>query len=229
MTSAANENIMLDSPAGCLSNYKKTSYRSMSLCTYQVTMEDLLALEKGVEYETSVGESVDRERMRLLYTASIGHTSLAHLWVANVVIRSISPTILVIGANVCGRRVRKVVVDFGAMRDGGFYTRAEEDARISTSLFSNSATLSFRIPSACCDRKETTCSSYQYRNKLPISDSHMTKNPDLGPTYTHLPVIKRIDMFERINGGCLVRNIHGSLRIMDRTGGHTHNDTRFMV
>jgi hypothetical protein len=86
-------------------------------------MVDLLALEKGVENETSVGKPVDRERMRLLYTASIGHTSLAHVWVANVVIRPISPTILVFGADVRGRRVRKVVVDFGSMRDGGFYTQ----------------------------------------------------------------------------------------------------------
>jgi hypothetical protein len=74
-------------------------------------MVDLLALEKGVENETSVGKPVDRERMRLLYTASIGHTSLAHVWVANVVIRPISPTISVFGADVRGRRVRKVVVE----------------------------------------------------------------------------------------------------------------------
>ena len=70
-----------------------------------------MALEKGVEYETGVGECVERERVHLLYTASIGHTSLAHIWVANVVVRSISPTMLVFIADVRGWRVRKVVVD----------------------------------------------------------------------------------------------------------------------
>ena len=49
--------------------------------------------------------------MHLLHTASIGHTSLAHVWVTNVVVRAISTTILVFRADVRGRRVRKVVID----------------------------------------------------------------------------------------------------------------------
>jgi hypothetical protein len=93
--------------------------------------------------------------VHLLHTASIGHPSPAHIRVANVVIGAISRTILIFWADVGGRRVRKVVVDCDAMSNGSSYTRAAEpeDSRISTSLFSNSATLSFRIPSACCERK----------------------------------------------------------------------------
>ena len=92
--------------------------------------------------------------MHLLHTASIGHTGLAHIWVTNVVVGPISPTILVFGANVRGWWVRKIVVDCAVLSMSGIsHTQAKEDARISTSLVSNSATLSFRIPSACSERK----------------------------------------------------------------------------
>ena len=57
------------------------------------------------------------------------------------------------------------------------------------------------------------CSSY-HRKKRPISD--VTKIPDLGPTYTHLPVIERIDMLERVNGS---RLIHNSVRNRRLAGG----------
>jgi hypothetical protein len=72
---------------------------------------ELLAPEQGVEYKTGLGESVEWERVHLLHTASIGHTSLAHVWVANVVIGAISRTILIFSADVRGRRMRKVVVE----------------------------------------------------------------------------------------------------------------------
>ena len=122
----------------------------------------LFALEQGIEHETSVGECVARDRMLLLHTARIGRRSLAQVWDANVIIGAISRTILVIRADVRGRRVRKVVVDFvpDVPVSGGSDTRAGEYARISTSLVSNSATLPFRIPSACSERAATTCSSY---------------------------------------------------------------------
>ena len=50
--------------------------------------------------------------MCLLHTARIGHSSLAHVWVANIVVRAIGPTILVFRADVPSRWVRKVVIDF---------------------------------------------------------------------------------------------------------------------
>jgi hypothetical protein len=76
---------------------------------------NLLALEQSIEYETGVRKGVPRYRVRLLHTASIGHRSLAHVWVTNVVIGSISPTMLEFRADIRGRRVRKVVVDFVRM------------------------------------------------------------------------------------------------------------------
>ena len=73
---------------------------------------NLLAPKQGVEYETGVRQRVARDRVHLLHTASVGHTSLSHVWVTNVVIGPISPTILVFRANVRGWRVRKVVIDY---------------------------------------------------------------------------------------------------------------------
>jgi hypothetical protein len=73
---------------------------------------NLFALEQGVEHETSFGECVARDRVQLLHTARIGRRRLAHVWVANVIKGPISLTILVFRADVRGRRVRKVVVDF---------------------------------------------------------------------------------------------------------------------
>ncbi len=80
----------------------------MDCCTYQGTVErgsNLFAPEQGVEYETSIGECVARDRVRLLHTACIRRSSLAHVWVANVVIGPITRTILVIRADVRGRGV----------------------------------------------------------------------------------------------------------------------------
>ena len=66
---------------------------------------------------------------------------------------------------------------------------AREDARISTSLVSNAATWSFRIPSAFSERKEMMYSSY-YRDEWLVSDFlSCNENIDLSPTYAHQPVI----------------------------------------
>jgi hypothetical protein len=72
---------------------------------------NLLAPEQSVEYETRLGKCVERDRVRLLHTASIGHIRLAHVRVTNVVIGAISPTILVFRTDVRGWRMRKVVVN----------------------------------------------------------------------------------------------------------------------
>ena len=137
--------------------------------------------------------------MHLLHTASIGHTSLAHVWVTNVVVRAISTTVLVFRADVSGRRVRKVVIDFvsDVLSEEAQNKRAGKNARIWTSMLSNSATFSFKLPSACSERKWTTCSSYHEQYLSPPRDRD--GNIDPGPTYAHLTVIKRIDVLERVN------------------------------
>ena len=53
--------------------------------------------------------------MRLLHALSIGNANLAHVWIANVVIRAISRMMLILSVGVHGRWVRKVVVG----RDAG--------------------------------------------------------------------------------------------------------------
>jgi hypothetical protein len=75
-------------------------------------VSNLFTLEKCIEDEASIGEHVEWQRVRLLYTARIRLIGLAHLRTADIVIRAIWCAIRVFGPEVRRRREGQVVVNY---------------------------------------------------------------------------------------------------------------------
>ena len=110
-TSAANENIKLDSPAGCLTNCIHIRQRPVKNGR-RIGGLNLFTLEEGVKYKTSIGEHVLWERTLLLHAARIRMISFAHVWIGDIVIGAIWHAIPVFRPEVCRRRVRQVIVNW---------------------------------------------------------------------------------------------------------------------
>jgi len=66
---------------------------------------NLFTFEGCIKHKTSIGENVVLESMCLLYAARIRLVGLAHLRIANIVMRGICRTIRVLGPEIRRRRM----------------------------------------------------------------------------------------------------------------------------
>ena len=81
--------------------------------TALVKAPHLVPAQERVEDEARVGHLLRRERVRLRDAARIGRSRLANVRRVHVVAAAVGAAVRVARADVCRRRVREVVVDFG--------------------------------------------------------------------------------------------------------------------